>query len=128
MRSVQQYRESMIDIATIEMRRRFVKKYTLDEILIEVCSICKVDIDKVKSSLRKKEIVAARRLFCYVASEITNESMLQISIAIGGHEHTKALHHRDTARDYFKIKDARFMQDWDHYTECSRIWQSYKAA
>lgn len=130
MRSVQSFRESMVDIASVEMRRRFIirHRYTLEEILQDICNLFEVDINKVKSSLRIGEVTKIRRIFCYVATEMTDESLLQIAITIGGHEHTKALTHRDKARDFYKIKDEKFMTDWAFYTISSRIWNNYKAA
>lgn len=130
MRSVQQIRENMVDLATVEMRRRFMQKrrYSLEEILKEMCDLFREDIERVKSPRRWGNLIRIRRLFSYVASEMTDFSLLEISYAMGGHEHSKASHLRDKARDFFSIQEEKFMSDWSFYTANSVIWCEYKAA
>jgi len=125
MRSVQSFRENMVDISTVEMRKRFneFRKYTLDEILADICLIFEEDIDKVKSSRRHGNLVKVRTIFSFVAQSITNRSLLEISIAIGGHEHTKALHHIQKARGFMKVQEPKFMEHWEKYITASNIWK-----
>ncbi len=130
MRTVQQVRESIVDIATVEMRRRFMSRkiYSLQEILVELCHIFEVDIESVKSSSRHAPYVKVRRLFCFICSKITNYSLFEISTAIGGCEHSNALHHRNKAQGFMDIKDEIFLAEWHLYTTNSSIWNNYRAA
>jgi len=82
----------------------------LDDVLQVVCSIVKVDKEKVKGFIRKKEFIYARHLYFYFSIGLKRYSSTTIGKAVHK-DHSTALYGAGKIRDYIKIKD-RVISDY----------------
>lgn len=80
----------------------FREKRTLKLILDEICKHYKVSKSKVERSGRYKNIVSARRAFCYVSSEVTNSSFSKIG-RMCKIDHSTVSHHIKTASERMEV-------------------------
>lgn len=98
----------------------------LNDILSDVTDVFGISIEMVKSKCRKHKYVTCRRIYIYVATEITDASLTVISEVIGLKDHTTSIFHRDTVKNYLYVSEPVFLEDWNKYIESSRIWNEYK--
>lgn len=112
-------------MSTIPFITKRNRRYSLADILKEVCDIYGVSIEMVKSKCKKEEYVRARRMYIFASTSMTNYTLEEIAVPIGKREHTKILYHRDRCRGYFKKNIGWFMDDYRQYLENSKIWQEY---
>jgi len=100
------------------------KEPTLEEILVDVCECFKRDIEKVKSKRQFIRNLICRRIYCYVAHVLTNESVTKIGQLINK-DHTSCCGYIDQCFTWFEIDDHVFKGEWDIYTQKSKIWNEY---
>ena len=77
------------------LRTKEDKKYlpiTLENIFESCCIEFKVKPEKVRSKIRKHEIVLARQTFFFFARKFTPNSLLSLGEFIGGYDHTTVIH------------------------------------
>jgi len=65
---------------------------TLDEVLAGVCRYYNVELERLKSKQRDRDIAWPRQVAMYVLREETHTSLFQIGHALGGRDHTTILH------------------------------------
>ena len=65
---------------------------TLDEVLAGVCRYYNVELERLKSKQRDRDIAWPRQVAMYVIREETHASLFQIGHALGGRDHTTILH------------------------------------
>ncbi len=68
------------------------KEVTIDGILEEVCSATGIDLPRLNSSERTREVAQARQMAMYLAKKHTNQPLTSIGAAIGGRNHATVLH------------------------------------
>lgn len=95
---------------------------TLENNLADICKAFEVDISKVKSNVRKAELVTCRKIFCYVAKIKTDGTYKSIAAEIGGRDHTTSMHHKARVEGYLKVKDPKFLISWEFYLENSSLF------
>ncbi len=100
------------------------KEPSIEEILIDVCRCFNVPVEMVKSTSQYYIHVIPRRIYCYVAHVLTNDSCSKISGLIN-RDHSTYVDRVDQCLGWFKIKEPGFMEDWDTYTRKSQIWREY---
>lgn len=129
MRSVENPRINMVELSTIEMKKRFSHRtIPLSEILAECCEICQQNLERVKTADRSGPLVLCRVLFCHVATQYKIYSLKEIGEAIGGRDHTTVIHSRERAKSWLDINDTKFMIIWEKYKTYSKIYKYYIAA
>lgn len=69
-----------------------IKKMQIAEVFRIVCKYFDVDVEKAKSKSRKRELVEARQVYCYICKLYTKASLKTIAGYIGGRDHTTAIH------------------------------------
>jgi chromosomal replication initiator protein len=72
-------------------------KYSSRELSVEqiqkmVCEHMKVEIEQIRSKVRKRPIVQARHLSMYFSKQLTNESLTRIGYKFGGRDHSTVIH------------------------------------
>jgi chromosomal replication initiator protein len=65
---------------------------TANVVLNGVCRYYKVDIERMQSKQRDREIVWPRQVAMYLMREETDASLLQIGAVLGGRDHTTIIH------------------------------------
>ncbi|MDQ6659839.1 MAG: chromosomal replication initiator protein DnaA [Chloroflexota bacterium] len=75
-----------------ETRTHFRSMLTLPRVLEGVCSYYNVDLERLKSKQREREISWPRQVAMYVMREETDASLLQIGTALGGRDHSTVMH------------------------------------
>lgn len=76
----------------------------LRQIILDVCEV--ESWEKLISKDRKRELVIARQLYCYYAKQVLGSSLKTIGKAVGGRDHTTAIHSIQTIKDLVCTKDA----------------------
>lgn len=71
-------------------------------IFLEVCKYFHLPPENVRKPCRKRELVWARQLYCYLAKKFTSLSLNQIGEVIGGKDHTTVIHSNTTANNLIK--------------------------
>jgi chromosomal replication initiation ATPase DnaA len=74
----------------------------LVKILRVICEINDVDIVDVKGKSRNKELVTARREYCYFAYNVSKKSMKKIGAKINK-DHATVLHHKNKMEGWLNI-------------------------
>lgn len=97
---------------------------SLEEILLDICNCFGQNTEMIKSKSQSTCHVVARRIFCYVAHVLTNESCHMISDLIK-RDHTTYIDRVDQCIEWFEIKEPLFINEWDVYTLKSQIWNKY---
>ena len=64
----------------------------LADIILMVCRVHGVSVQDIISIRRPRHIVLARQHYCWLAREYTDKSLPMISKALGGRDHTTAIH------------------------------------
>jgi chromosomal replication initiator protein len=82
---------------------------SLEGILNEVCQLTGTKPDDIKSKSRKQETVIVRQVYCYVAREITGETMEKIGNVIN-REHATVVHSCKVVGDAVAVGDRRVME------------------
>lgn len=65
---------------------------TIGEVLEGICRYYNVDLERLKSKQRDRDIAWPRQVAMYVMREETNASLFQIGSVLGGRDHTTILH------------------------------------
>ena len=65
---------------------------TVAEVLEGVCAYYNVDIDRMRSKQREREIAWPRQVAMYLMRQETTASLLQIGSELGGRDHTTIMH------------------------------------
>ena len=82
---------SEVDIQTGEYVQ-LIEDYVTDL----VCEICQIEVEELKSNVRKREFVQARQLGMYLLWLFTNYSLSKIGHIFGGKDHATVLHAKKT--------------------------------
>ena len=83
---------------------------SIEEITHKVCEFYHLKEEVIISKSRKQEIVRARQIAIYLASQYTNETTVQIGRAIGGKKHATVLHSINLVKTMMET-DIKFRQD-----------------
>ena len=83
---------------------------SIEEITHKVCEFYHLKEEVIISKSRKQEIVRARQIAIYLASQYTNETTVQIGRAIGGKNHATVLHSINLVKTMMET-DIKFRQD-----------------
>ncbi|GCE47205.1 chromosomal replication initiator protein [Thermosporothrix hazakensis] len=67
-------------------------KLTVEEVLEGVCRYYNVEIERIRSKQRDREIAWPRQVAMYLMREETTASLQQIGAALGGRDHTTIMH------------------------------------
>jgi chromosomal replication initiator protein len=65
---------------------------TTGVVLEGVCSYYHVEVERLRSKQRDREIVWPRQIAMYLMREETDASLLQIGAELGGRDHTTIIH------------------------------------
>lgn len=68
------------------------KELTIENIMKLVSEHCKVPVEKMKTKIRRLEIVQARQMAMYLSRKFTKSSLHQIASTVGNFDHTTVLH------------------------------------
>lgn len=94
---------------------------TANAVLEGVCRYYHVDVERMQSKQRDREIVWPRQVAMYLMREETDASLLQIGTALGGRDHTTIIHGCEKVRAEIS-RDERVRQ------EISQVLDSLRAA
>lgn len=77
---------------------------------------------------RKSEYVIIRQLFCYVAVNITNESLENIGKFLGysnksGNAHTTVLYSSNKFSEGIENEDEKVLKFWTKYKKETKLWK-----
>lgn len=82
------------------------EKKSRNQIIIDVvCKYLKIPVSEVKTSNRKKEVVAARHMAMYVLSQNKDLSLHTISRELGLENHTTVIHGLKKVNGFIDIQD-----------------------
>jgi chromosomal replication initiator protein len=95
----------------IELTKRVVNKsidmgkkhITVEKIEEVVSSYFKIDLEKIHSRCRKREIAQARHVIMYLSKKYTNFSNAHIGYLIGKRDHATVLHGRKVVEDTMEV-------------------------
>lgn len=104
--------------------RKITEAPTLDQILDDICACFNVSAEMVKSPRQYNKYVIPRRIYCYVAHVLTNESCDSIADFIN-RDHTTYLDRVDQCFGWFEIDDEKWKKEWHKYIYHSKIWYKY---
>ena len=94
---------NIIETVKVEKTSKFVNVINPAYILSIVCRYNNVNIDDVKGKRRFKELITARREYCYLAYKITKLSQREVGNEVGI-DHATVLHHYRTISAWLGIK------------------------
>lgn len=104
--------------------RILTKSPSLEEILTDVCRCFEQNIEMIKSHSRRSKYTVPRRIYCYVAHVLTNESCDSIADYIN-RNHTTYLDRVTQCFGWFEINEVNWMEDWNIYLNRSLVWGKY---
>lgn len=104
--------------------RILTKSPSLEEILADVCRCFRQDAEMIKSPSRCSKYTVPRRIYCYVAHVLTNESCDNVADFIN-RNHTTYLDRVTQCFGWFEINEANWMEDWNVYLSKSQVWGEY---
>lgn len=78
---------------------------TIDLIKINVCNFYGIRISDLEARNRKKHIVQARHIYCYLADELTTETLESIGQSIK-RDHASVLFARDKMNFHYKTYES----------------------
>ena len=107
------------------VKRGQTKGPLLENILIDVAGFYKKSIADIKSKDAHADLVSCRRLYCYIAWQITNATLKEIGAVIC-REHSNVLHHKNTSAYWVKTGQHEFVDDWFDYLEYTSLWGKYE--
>lgn len=118
---------SIYSISYFAMLERSVKKnqrkYPLDSLLADICSVFKEGIPDVKGESRKKELVFCRQIFCYLAKKNNPKRTFEsIGQFLGQFDHTTVIYSYNKVKSFIKNKDLEFTKKWLYYLKESQIY------
>lgn len=107
-------------------RQKLYQTYgpSLLDILVEICEIFKQPLDVIIGPARKEEMVCCKRIYCYVSCLLTDACLDDIGFHINK-DHTTVMHHRHKVIQWKSTNDPRFMENWEQYTQNSKVWKQY---
>ena len=116
---------NLIDKYPIKVGRfNVIKMIKLSEILNAVCEVNNVSPYDVKGKRRFRNLVTARREYCYLACELTQYSVKNPhgnSLSVIGAEinkdHATVLHHKNTILNWLEIKGYKFKEKIEQIEE-----------
>jgi chromosomal replication initiator protein len=82
--------KALQDLYTVESKMRPV--LTIPVVLEGICKYYNVDLERLKSKQRDREIAWPRQVAMYVMREETSASLFQIGNSLGGRDHTTIIH------------------------------------
>jgi chromosomal replication initiation ATPase DnaA len=91
----------------------------LRQIILDVCEV--ESWERLISKDRKRELVIGRQLYCYYAKQILGSSLKTIGKAVGGRDHTTAIHSIQTIKDLVWQKDADILDSMKHIEDKIKI-------
>jgi len=94
---------------------------TASVVLQGVCSYYHVEVERIRSKQRDREIVWPRQVAMYLMREETDASLLQIGAELGGRDHTTIIHGCEKVR-------AEMERDEKVRREISEVLDSLRAA
>ena len=98
-------KSSVSPIAAVSILANYFNgKPTLDYILYNISAYFHVSKKKIKSKKRDREIVEARRIYCFFASRHYTLNEVAFFIRI---DHATVIHHRDKAFDLLSVKSEK---------------------
>lgn len=106
-------------------KRHQVGGPALEEILQDVCDVFGQPIEKMTMPGKKEEVVMCKRIYCYVATLLTDATFKVIGVLINK-DHTTVMHHRASVIDWKSVNDSIFMKTWKKYTGNSKIWYEFE--
>lgn len=115
-------RESIVDISTKEMTRRFGNEITLEQVFDDIVTCFRIDPARLKSESRYRDLVTVRQIYCFVAKSMTNHTLREIGALIGDRDHTTIISSIRKVKRFIGTKDATFMDFWDKYTKRTNIY------
>ncbi|MEM1332985.1 MAG: chromosomal replication initiator protein DnaA [Actinomycetota bacterium] len=89
------------------------KVRTPDELLDEIASILKFDVEALKGKSRQRPLVTARQIAMYVFRELTDLSYPAIARLFGGRDHTTVIHANDKIQRLMKERKQIYDQVTD---------------
>lgn len=100
---------------------------TMEELFEDICHTFHQDPTFVRyTDLKKEDMVKCRRVFAYVGYVILRYQGVDLARYLGYPDHTSICYHVKNIRGWFKIKESKFMDQWNDYTENSKIWPLIK--
>lgn len=75
---------------------------TPEELLTAICIELGCDINKIKSKVRKRELVNVRHIYSYIGKVYFDFTLMSLSKEIGGRDHTTIIHSINTLKDLVK--------------------------
>ena len=87
----------------------------LSDILTVVCNVTKVPLDKTTGKSRKGNIMVAKKMFCYIATENYHFGQQATAVFVGYENHASALTNRDSVQGYLDSNDQKYIKI---YNEC----------
>lgn len=108
-------REIDVDLAK-NMLENFVEKVsreiTIETVQKAVGEFFNLNVDTLKASSRKREVVQARQLAMFFAKELTNQSLKTIGLHFGGRDHSTVIHSLQTVSNLMET-DKEFQKQVD---------------
>ena len=93
---------------------RFVEKetrpITIDDVKQCVCDHFELNVNKLDSRARTQNVVYARQITMYLASTLTDKSLVQIGLSIGNRNHATVIHAIKLIKDAIGV-DEQLRQD-----------------
>jgi chromosomal replication initiation ATPase DnaA len=108
------------------------KRVELEDILVVVSKVTKVEMQMITSKSRKRNYVQARQIYSWLAWYYTTKSLVKIGEPIGGRHHTSIIHGRDSVNDFiqydkpFQILFADVMTEFKNAFPFARVTESKK--
>lgn len=88
--------------------------FGLEEVMIAVCVVHNLSPDRVREKTRKREILAARHEFFYIAKEYTSWSLKKIGEFAGDFDHSTVLHGCNVIKNFLSLpNEERVRKDID---------------
>ena len=75
---------------------------TPEELLKAICIELGCDINKIKSKVRKRELVNVRHIYSYIGKLYFDFTLMSLSKEIGCRDHTTIIHSINTLKDFIK--------------------------
>jgi chromosomal replication initiation ATPase DnaA len=119
-------RESIVDIATLEMTARFAPKITVQQIFDDCCLCFNAIPDEVRTGNRTWYNTKIRKITSLVALYTGSFNLQEIADTIGYLNHTSIISNKKKAKLLFETKDSIWMHEWNRYILGSKVWPLIK--
>lgn len=94
----------------------------LNGLLIDVADAFQLDFKIVKAGFSQELVVLVRRIFYYIARQLTDFPYKAMANVAGKKDHASCIYHIKKVRAYFKDKNPDFIPLWNHYLKVSKLF------